>query len=171
MQNLIHPVAEVRSVDGERAEWFHICDKETFIKIKSLHGAYWRACHRLAAYFRWEAKQVQNRTVGRWERNEKGQRIRWVKTGDQPEPARCGVFTSSYDQENRNKTIPDHIPDEGIIGTYELARKPYLNQEDADKANVTIDHLLIEHLWAQLKAQEEPETEPEPVVDTVSYAR
>ncbi len=128
------------------------------------------ALHKLAAHYRWSAKHEQNRTVGTWERNEKGQRTKWVKTGDQPEPKLSDVFLAGYKAEHRHWTIPEHVDDLDVPNMYRLARRPQLTAEAAVAGSIAVDLQKIDALIYQLDASGEYPERGKPVMTKLGAA-
>ena len=102
-----------------RSRWgFHPCDYQTFRKLKTLHKRYWQTVKAYAEWRRWNRKEPQNRVIRKWERDEKGRKIRFEVVGPRPEPKYCPFFVNRFGVESK-----------GIVEAYQQARRPVKENE------------------------------------------
>jgi hypothetical protein len=107
-----------------RSRWgFHSIDHETFRKLRALHRHYWKTVRQLAAWFRWNAKQEQNRIRTERIRDDSGRVTGWRVLGPWMEPSYSTMFGSPR-QRRGWLTIPQHLDDLGIVSAYRQGRKP-----------------------------------------------
>jgi len=130
------------------SKWgFHPVDYATFKKLKELHRNYWRAVCGLAAWFRWNAKQPQNRIITERIKDETG-RVKGRRViGPWSEPTYCPLFGQPAVKRGW-LTIPEHLTDHGIVNAYQQARKPKPRTEVAAPV-LSIER--IDELYQKLK--------------------
>ena len=141
------PVQEPFVFQSKRG--FHPCDYPTFKKLKELHKAYWKAVRGLAAWFRWNAKQPQNRKLFRRIKNENGKITGKEIIGTWQEPRYCPLF-GEPNYKSSYKTIPEHLDDHGIVAAYQQARMPVAKELVATFKSSYAN--LIDELYEKLKA-------------------
>ena len=122
-----------------KSRWgFHPCNYELFLKLKGLHGCYWKTLYDFHRWHRWWRKDVQNRTG--------------------PEPTFCPLFVNEYvwykpvrvRGEQGFKVYPKTVTDHGIVDLYQTARIPHR------EAVVPFDaetHQRIESLYEEMETQ------------------
>jgi hypothetical protein len=107
---------------------FHPVDWQTFQKLKALHKHYWATVRGLAAWFRWHAKQPQNRVRTERIKDESGRVTGWSVLGPWEEPRFCPMFGKPESKRGWLR-IPEHLDDRGILEAYRLARFPRAREE------------------------------------------
>lgn len=138
---------KIENDNVHQSKWgYHPCSYETFLKLKALHKAYWQAVRGLAEWFRWDAKQPQNRVIKERIKDGVGRVTGWKIIGPKPEPKYCPIFgTPSYRRDYQ--TIPEHLNDHGILAAYQQARMPKKFEEvtplkiSEEKINELFDQL------------------------------
>ena len=111
--------------ESKNKRGFHPCDYETFLKLKQLHKIYWATAKNLAAWFRWNAKEPQNRILTKKIKDPTTNKIIGKKIiGPKPEPNYCKIFALHTNYRRDYMTIPEHLNDHGIIDAYNYARIP-----------------------------------------------
>lgn len=119
-------MSEIKNENGvtvfESKFGWHPCDYETFKKLKKLHKYYWEAVKGLGDWFRWNAKQPQNRVITKRIRDDNGHVIRKEIVGPWEEPKYHTVFgRPSY--RKTYTTVPEHLNDD-FVRAYQKARMP-----------------------------------------------
>lgn len=134
-----------------RSRWgFHPVDHETFRKLKALHKHYWSTVRGLAAWFRWHAKQEQNRILTERIRDESGRVVGWRVLGPWEEPHYSRMFGAPPARRGWLK-IPQHLDDHGIVAAYRHARVP---QPRADVRPLALSNERIDELFTEMKRRE-----------------
>ncbi len=72
---------------------YYSASYQTFLQLRQLRKAYWRAVRQVAAWRRWQRKDPKNRVVREWHRNALGQKVGFTVVGPRPEPPLCPLFT------------------------------------------------------------------------------
>jgi hypothetical protein len=133
---------------------WHSCDYATFLLLKKLHAAYWRALPQFATWQRWHRKQPQNRVLRRRIRDGQGYKIGVEVVGPWPEPTLSPVFCTrrqvlTHWDENgkplkegrfREEVVFD---DHGIPEKYRTARRPAASEEQVQPLGITQEELQI----------------------------
>lgn len=133
-----------------RSRWgYHCVDYATYRKLKELHKCYWKAVRGLAAWFRWNAKQPQNRIITERIKDDAGRVTGKRVLGPWEEPRYSQLFGQPTERRGW-LTIPEHLTDHGIVSAFQQARKPRAREE------VTAPVLSVERideLYEKLKAK------------------
>lgn len=131
------------------SKWgFHPCDYQTFSKLKALHRAYWEAVYGLGDWFRWNAKQPQNRVHRRKIKDAMGRVSGKETVGPWNEPTYCPIFGTPT-HKNIWLTMPQHLKDHGIIADYQNARMPKASPDQVVPLNLSDER--INELYDQLQ--------------------
>lgn len=137
-----------KKMSAFESRWgFHSCDYETFKKLKKLHKHYWKAVRGLAAWFRWDRKQPQNRILTKRLKDASGRVTGREVIGPWEEPKYCTVFGQPTEKRDW-LTIPEHLDDHGIIAAYLNARIPR-KMEDVTPLAISAEE--IDALYEKLK--------------------
>lgn len=133
---------------------WHSCDYTTFLLLKKLHAAYWRALRQFATWQRWSRKRPQNRVLRRRVRDSHGHKIGVEVVGPWPEPSLCPVFCTRRQvltpwNENgkplkegrfREEVVFDDL---GIPDKYRTARRPAASEQEVQTLGITPEELRI----------------------------
>ena len=128
---------------------FHSIDYQSFEKLRELHKSYWKAVRGLAAWFRWNAKQPQNRIITERIRDETGRVTGCRVIGPWTEPVYCPLF-GQPEVKRGWLTIPEHLTDHSIVSAYQQARKPR-SREEVPAPILSVDR--IDELFRKLKEE------------------
>jgi hypothetical protein len=136
-----------------RSRWgWHPCDYATFVLLRKLHAAYWRALRRYATWQRWRRKMPHNRVLRRRIRDARGRKIGAEVLGPWPEPplpplfcARRQVLTF-WGEDGKplkgGRRAEEVVFDgRGIPGAYRAARRPAATEAEVAPLGLTIDEL------------------------------
>jgi hypothetical protein len=119
-----------------RSRWgWHPCDYATFVLLKRLHAAYWKALRQYAAWKRWRRKMPHNRVLRRRIRDEQGNKVGVEVAGPWPEPPLPPLFCTrrqvlTYWSEGGKPIKEGRLTEEvvfddlGIPEAYRTARRP-----------------------------------------------
>jgi hypothetical protein len=147
-----------------RSKWgWHPCDYATFVLLKRLHAAYWRALRRYATWQRWRRKLPHNRVLRRRIRDEQGRRIGAEVVGPWPEPPQPALFCTRrqvlthWGEDGRplkegRLTEEVVFDDLGIPEAYRAARRPAPTEGEVARLRLTEED--VRRLAAELMATE-----------------
>jgi hypothetical protein len=136
-----------------RSRWgWHPCDYATFVLLKGLHEAYWRALRQYAAWQRWRRKLPRNRVLRRRIRDERGYKVGTEVVGPWPEPPLPPVFCTRrqvlthWSEEGkplkRGRLKEEVIFDDlGIPEAYRAARRPAASESEVLPLRLTAEEL------------------------------
>ena len=136
-----------------RSRWgWHPCDYATFVLLKRLHAAYWRALRRYATWQRWHRKMPHNRVLRRRVRDAQGRKIGVEVLGPWPEPPLPSLFCTRRQvlthwgedgkplQEGRltEKVVFDDL---GVPAAYRAARHPAATEQEVTPPLLTAEEV------------------------------
>ena len=136
-----------------RSRWgWHPCDYATFVLLKGLHAAYWRAVRRHAAWQRWRRKLPHNRVLRRRIRDEQGRRVGAEVVGPWPEPSLPPLFCTrrqvlTHWSEDGKPLKKGRLKEEvvfddlGIPEAYRAARCPAASESEVLPLRLTAEDL------------------------------
>lgn len=143
----ITQIIEASPITAHQGKYgYYPCSYETFKKLKALKKAYWEAIRQLGAWFRWSRKAPQNQIIRKRTRNAIGQATGWVDVGPWLEPKLSPVFKAES-WRRPWKTLPEHMPDFGILEAFEQARMP---KPKGETKPLTLSESSIDFLYLRI---------------------
>ena len=138
-----------QTVDVHQTRWGYVAtDYATYQKLRRLQYLVYLSDVSKARHRRWFRKEPQNRFEKIWTRNDKHQKISYVKGGPIAEPKR------NYSEFNEYYKGSYHIVKEMIQDDYFRAKYPRLKAETVQPLSLSLDEIdkLLKDAEAWLKS-------------------